>query len=62
MARRTEVKKRKGGRKLTSIDLFVGCGGLSEGSIWVDYAPVAHIEIDVVDGCVDLRGGYHGRA
>ena len=46
MARKTEVKKRKGERKLTFIDLFAGCGGLSEVFIQVGYFPVAHVEID----------------
>ena len=48
--------------KVGFIDFLAGCGGLSEGFIQAGYAPVAHVEIDFVDGCIDLRGGYHGRA
>ena len=53
-------KKSKG--QVRFIDLFAGCGGLSEDFIQVCYTPVAHVEVDVGVGCIDLRGGYHGRA
>ena len=35
-------------------DLFVGCGGLSEGFIQAGYTPVAHVEMDKV-ACYALK-------
>ena len=42
------------------IDLFAGCGGLSEGFIQADYTPVAHVEMNEA-ACFTLktRMAYH---
>ena len=42
------------------LDLFAGCGGLSEGFIQAGYEPVAHVEMDK-SACFSLktRMSYH---
>ncbi|MCQ2204425.1 MAG: DNA cytosine methyltransferase [Bacteroidales bacterium] len=32
-------------KKYTFIDLFAGCGGLSEGFVQAGFKPVAHVEM-----------------
>ena len=48
-------------RKFTFIDLFAGCGGLSEGFYMEDFEALAHVEIDAV-ACKTLktRMDYYG--
>lgn len=47
-------------RQIRFIDLFAGCGGLSEGFIQAGYAPVAHVEMNEA-ACFTLktRMAYH---
>lgn len=40
--------------KITFIDLFAGCGGLSEGFIQAGFDPLAHVEMDKA-ACFSLR-------
>lgn len=53
-------------KKYTFIDLFAGCGGLSEGFYMEDFEALAHVEIDPV-ACKTLKTrmdhyGYHDSA
>lgn len=47
-------------KKITFLDLFAGCGGLSEGFIQAGFQPVAHVEMDAA-ACFSLktRMAYH---
>lgn len=47
-------------KKYNFIDLFAGCGGLSEGFIRAGFLPVAHIEMDVAaSNSLKTRMCYH---
>ena len=39
---------KKKGKKFTFVDIFAGCGDLSEGFIQAGYTPVAHLEMNEV--------------
>ena len=47
-------------KEIKFLDLFAGCGGLSEGFIQAGYAPIAHVEMDK-SACLSLktRMSYH---
>lgn len=51
---------KKSDKHIRFIDLFAGCGGLSEGFIQAGYAPVAHVEMNEA-ACFTLktRMAYH---
>lgn len=43
-----------GNKNYTFIDLFAGCGGLSEGFVQAGFNPIAHVEMDK-DACYSLK-------
>lgn len=59
---RLDVSKKKITRSnnLNFLDLFAGCGGLSEGFIRAGFSPVAHIEMDqAASNSLKTRMCYH---
>lgn len=47
---------KKSDKQIRFIDLFAGCGGLSEGFIQAGYAPVARVEMNGVMCHLHLNG------
>lgn len=53
-------KSISGSNNLNFLDLFAGCGGLSEGFIRAGFSPVAHIEMDqAASNSLKTRMCYH---